>query len=165
MRAGKLITLSAVAVFVGGTSLATNVAAGETSLHSGSSMHGSSLNKGSGYKHHGIRHGAYAGASARELGEAGTGAGLGTQSPGTQERIARKREMMRSIPRLSNIGTDVRIDAVVPRSVRQAAAPLPAEVQRMHPRLRNDRAFRYRDQVVIVNPTTSRIVAIVKMPT
>jgi hypothetical protein len=34
----------------------------------------------------------------------------------------------------------------------------------MHPGFRRDRAFIFRDQVVIVNPTTSRIVAIIKTP-
>jgi hypothetical protein len=188
MRAGKLITLSAVAVLVGGTSLATvatDLAIGQT-LQSGSSMHGSSLNKGSApkkslsshmgpqktalvtgqqhsQKHHSIapsqRTGIYAQASTRELGATGTGA-----APGMQDRSARVREITRNIPRVSSVGTAVRIDAVVPRTVRQAAAPLPPEVQRMHPRFRNDRAFKYRDQVVIVNPTTSRIVAIIKAP-
>jgi hypothetical protein len=96
-----------------------------------------------------IRPGAYARASARELGEVGTGQGM--------------RAMMRDIPRLSNIGgMQVRIDAIVPKKVQQAAMPLPPEVQRLHPRLRRDRAFIYGDQVVIVNPTTSRIVALFK---
>jgi hypothetical protein len=182
MRAGKLITLSAVAVLVGGTSLGTDLASGQTSLQSSSSMQGSGLNKGSApkgslssrmgppktafagqqpsHRRQSIapsqRTGVYARAGTRELGEAGVSA---------EDRAARVREMMRNIPRVSSVGTNVRIDAIVPRSVRQAAVPLPAEVQRMHPRFRNDRAFKYRDQVVIVNPTTSRIVAIVKAPT
>jgi hypothetical protein len=176
MRAGKLITLSAVAVLMGGASLTTTSAIEHESLQSGSSAQGSSLHKGgvqhkplssrmgpqktafATHKRHGIgpsRSGVYARASAHELGEAGTGAGPGIPP-------MRMREIARSIPRISNVGTEVRIDAVVPRQVRQAAAPLPPEVQRMHPHFRNDRVFRYRDQVVIVNPATSRIVAIVK---
>ncbi len=164
MRAGKLTTLSAVVVLVGGTSLATDLAIGQ-SPHSTSSMQGSSLNKGS--ASHGRqsiapsgRAGAYAGASTRELEESSAGAG-----PGVQGRTAGVHEMKHKIPRLSSIGTALRIDAVVPRSVRQAAVPLPPHVQRMEPRFRNDRVFKYRDQVVIVDPTTSRIVAIVKAPT
>lgn len=180
MRAGKLITLSAVAVLVGGASLAMDPAVGGTPLTSGSSAQGSSPYKGSApqrslssrmgqqrtaltgqvQKRQGIapsqRSGSYARASERELGEAG---------PGTEYGTARTREIMRHIPRISSVGTDVHVDAIVPRSVRQAAVPLPIEVQRMHPRFRNDRAFRYRDQVVLVNPRTSRIVAIVKAPT
>jgi hypothetical protein len=171
MRAGKLTTLSAIAALLGGTSLAMNSAIGHTSLQSGSSMQGSSEPKKSlssrtgpqkttfaTHKRQGIgasqRGGVYAGASARELGEAGLS---------TQERT-HLRDMVRNIPRVSSVGTDIRIDAVVPRSVRQAAAPFPPEVQQMHPRLRNKRAFKYHDQVVVVNPITSRIVAIFKTP-
>ncbi len=98
------------------------------------------------------RTGAFARANARELGEAGLS---------TQER-ERLHDVMRTIPRVANVGTTIRIDATVPRSVREAAAPLPPEVQRMHPRLRHGRVFIHGDQVVILNPATSRIVAIVK---
>jgi hypothetical protein len=176
MRASKLITLSAVAVLAGGTSFAL----GHSSQQSGSSVQGSSsapqsivrgfeqkrlpgargqksaLHMGAlqSQRRRSIGTGAYARASTRELGEATTG-------PGPQERSGIT-AMMREIPRLSSVGTAIRIDAVVPRRVLQAAVPLPPEVQRLHPRLRRDRAFMYGSQVVIINPTTSRIVALFK---
>jgi hypothetical protein len=157
MRTSKLITLTAAAILAGGA----NVALAETSLQSGSATHGSAMSHKSQGLRHGIapsvRSGPYARANPRELGEAGNGLHA-------QERERRHEMMMRTLPRLSSVGTELRIDAIVPRSVRQAAAPLPAEIQRMHPRLARDRAFRFRDQVVIVNPATSRIVAIVKAP-
>jgi hypothetical protein len=163
MRASKLITLSAVAILAGGTSFAL----GHSSLQSGSSVQESSgISQGSArgqksafnmstvqsQRRRSLGTGAYARASTRELGEVTTG---------TPERSGIA-AMMREIPRLSSIGTAARIDAVVPRRVRQAAVPLPPEVQRLHPRLRRDRAFMYGDQVVIINPTTSRIVALFK---
>jgi hypothetical protein len=173
MRASKLITLSAAIVLAGGA----NLALGKTSPQGASAMQSQggeqrkSLNARIGAQktaeagllrlHRSQRiapsekSGVYARANARELGEAGTGLN-------TRERT-RLREMVRDIPRLSNLGsTDIRIDAVVPKNVRQAAAPLPPEVQRLHPRFRRDRVFIYRDRVVIVNPITSRIVAIIK---
>jgi hypothetical protein len=148
MRASKLITLSAAAVLAGGA----NLALGNSLQSSTSKQGGSTLSHGS-MKSHNIRvpRGAYGRANPRELGEVGT------------ERT-RANAIMREIPRVSSVGTDIRIDALVPRHVRQAAAPLPAEVQRMHPRFRRDRAFIFRDQVVILNPATSRIVAIIKTP-
>jgi len=158
MRAGKLITLSAVAVLFGGA----NLALGQTSPQSDPSMQASGgLSQGNlrgVHKRQGIgpARGVYARANPRELEEAGAGLNA-------QER-AHLRNMVRDIPRLSSVGTNIRIDAVVPKSVRQAAVPLPAAVQRMHPGFRRDRAFIFRDQVVIVNPTTSRIVAIIKTP-
>ena len=165
MQASKFITLSAVAVLMGGTSFAI----GQGALQGGNSMQKSgSVTQGSGQQkfpgsqagsqkraslqsqnRHNIGSGAYGRAGTRELSEVGTGEGV--------------RTMMQNIPRLSNIGsTQIRIDAVVPKRVQQAAMPLPPEIQRLHPRLRKDRAFIYGDRVVIVNPTTSRIVALFK---
>jgi hypothetical protein len=111
MRAGKLITLSAVAVLMGGASLTTNSAIGHASQQSGSSAQGSALHKGgvqnrplssrmgsqktafATHKRHSIgppRSGVYARASAHELGEAGTGAGPGIQ-PMRMREIARSK--------------------------------------------------------------------------
>jgi hypothetical protein len=153
MRASKLIAISTVAVLIGGT----NLAIGQGSLQSGHSMPGSSMNKGSAHGselgHIGShRSGSYARATSREM-EAG---GLNTQE------LPHLRDMIRDMPRISNVGTDLRIDALVPKHVRQAAAPLPSEIQRMFPHFRQGRAFVHRDHIVIVNPITSRIVAIAK---
>jgi hypothetical protein len=154
MRASKLIAISTVAILAAGTNLAV---AGQSSLQSGSSMHGSITNKGS---MHGSdlgrvrshNHGPFYGrATSREM-EAGLNA---------PER-SRLRDVVRDMPRISNVGTDIRINAIVPKNVREAAAPLPQEIQRMYPRFRQSRAFVHRDQIVIVNPVTSRIVAIVR---
>jgi hypothetical protein len=159
MRAGKLITLSAVAVLLGGANLALGQ---QLSPQTGTSMQaGGRLSQGnlpSVHKRQSIApaRGVYARANPRELEEASV--------PLKAQERARLRDMVRDIPRLSSVGTSIRIDAVVPKSVRQAAAPLPIAVQRMHPGFRRDRAFIFRDQVVIVNPTTSRIVAIIKTP-
>jgi hypothetical protein len=152
MRAVKLIAVSTVAILVGATNFAI---AAQGSLQSGSSMHGSSIKKGSvhssrlgGTPSH--RGGTYARATSQEM-----------ESLNAQERT-RLRDMVHSIPRISNVGTEVRINAFVPRNVRQAAAPLPPQVQKMYPRFRQSRAFMYHDQIVIVNPVTSRIIAIVQ---
>ena len=91
----------------------------------------------------------YARANARE-----TGAAL------TPEQRARLREIVaarRDIPRVSNLA-DVRVNAVIPRSVRLAA--IPEEVVRIYPRFRRHQAFIYRNEIVVVDPVTSRIVAV-----
>jgi hypothetical protein len=92
-------------------------------------------------------------ANAR-AGERNAGAGLNA------EQRARLREILaarRDIPRMSNLA-DVRINAVIPRSVRLAAVP--DEVVRIYPRFRRHQAFIYRNQMVVVDPLTSRIVAV-----
>jgi Protein of unknown function (DUF1236) len=61
------------------------------------------------------------------------------------------------IPRASNL-SDVRVNAVIPRGVRLAGVP--EELSRVYPRFRRDRAFIFRDKIVIVDPATSRIVAL-----
>ena len=159
MRASKLITLSAVAALMGGANFAAAATAPQsgTAPQGGSTMHGANSPH-----HHGIgalsQGGVYGRANPREIEESDTGLSA-------QERM-RTHKIMREIPRLSNIGgTDLRIGGLVPHGVRQAAGPLPIEVQHMHPRFRHDRAFLYHDQVVILNPATSRIVALIKTPT
>jgi hypothetical protein len=75
------------------------------------------------------------------------------------EQRARLREILsarRDIPRMSNLA-DVRVNAVIPRSVRLAA--IPDEVVRIYPRFRRHQAFIYRNHMVVVDPLTSRIVA------
>src|SRR6266446_6587249 len=87
-------------------------------------------------------------------GNRNAGAGLNA------EQRARLREILaarRDIPRVSNLA-DVRINAVIPRSVRLAA--IPDEVVRIYPRFRRHQAFIYRNEMVVVDPLTSRIVAV-----
>ena len=86
--------------------------------------------------------------------ERNAGAGLNA------EQRARLREILsarRDIPRVSNLA-DVRVNAVIPRSVRLAA--IPEEVVRIYPRFRRHQAFIYRNEMVVVDPLTSRIVAV-----
>ena len=86
--------------------------------------------------------------------ERNTGVGLNA------EQRARLREIVsarRDIPRVSNLA-DVRVNAVIPRSVRLAA--IPEEVVRIYPRFRRHQAFIYRNEIVVVDPLTSRIVAV-----
>jgi hypothetical protein len=63
------------------------------------------------------------------------------------------------IPRAPSVAAgDLRVHALVPRGVRLAAVP--AEVGRIYPRFSRDRVFIGGDKIVIVNPRTSRIVAV-----
>jgi hypothetical protein len=91
----------------------------------------------------------YARASARETGAASTA----QQRERLREIVAARRD----IPRVSNL-PNVRVNAVVPRNVQLAA--IPEEVVRMYPRFRRHQAFIYRNEIVVVDPMTSRIVAV-----
>jgi uncharacterized protein DUF1236 len=79
----------------------------------------------------------------------------------SSEQRTRIHEMVlsrRDIPRVSHLGVDVRVNSVIPRSVRLAAVP--EDVVRVYPRFRRDRIFVYNDEVVIVDPVTFRIIAV-----
>ncbi|MCL2428836.1 MAG: hypothetical protein FWD12_06355 [Alphaproteobacteria bacterium] len=167
MRASKFIVLSTAALLAGSASqtfAASPATSGtqqtEPKGHVGGHVggHAGAMGQGQHYRGEAQTH-------RGEIHRDAHGEARGYVTTLSSEEQMRLREMVRDIPRLTHIGdTDIRIDGYVPRSVRQAAAPLPLEVQHMHPRFRRDRAFRYHDQVVILNPMTSRIVAIVKTP-
>ena len=150
-QASKFITLSVAALLAGGAG-ASQAAAASAYNESGMHHQQSRIHSERGHS----ERGAFGRGEFNETERTGTLSG--------QERM-RLREIVHEIPRLSYIGSsDLRIDGFVPRSVRQAAAPLPAEVVAMHPRFRKNLAFRYHDQVVILNRWTGRIVALVKTP-
>jgi hypothetical protein len=75
-----------------------------------------------------------------------------------EQRVRLRETARRELPRASHL-PEVRVDAVVPRNVQ--LAPVPGEIARYYPRFRRDQAFLYRDKIVLVDPTTSRIVAVV----
>lgn len=64
----------------------------------------------------------------------------------------------RDIPRVSNLDVDLRVNSVIPRSVR--LAPVPEDVVRIYPQFRRHRIFIDHDEIVIVDPVTLRIVAV-----
>lgn len=98
---------------------------------------------------------AQARASSRELGATAEQRLTPEQRQRVQEILAARRD----IPQATNLlPGDIRVNGLVPRNVRLVA--IPAEVGRIFPRLRRDRVFMRGDRVVIVDPTTSRIVAV-----
>jgi len=64
----------------------------------------------------------------------------------------------RNIPRVRNVDVDVAVGSVIPRTVR--LAPVPVDVVRIFPRFRRDRIVIIEDEVVIVDPVTFRIIAV-----
>ncbi len=94
---------------------------------------------------------AYASGSSQEMGASLNG----------QQRLRDIVSNRQDLPRLSRFDANVRINATAPKDVRLAA--IPQQMARMYPQFRGDRVFLYRNNVVIVDPTTSRIIA--KLPT
>lgn len=80
------------------------------------------------------------------------------ESLAPEQRMRLRETARRELPRVSHL-PEVRVDAVVPRNVQ--LAPVPGEIARYYPQYRRHQAFLYRDKIVLVDPTTSRIVAVV----
>jgi hypothetical protein len=64
----------------------------------------------------------------------------------------------RDIPRVSDVNVNLRVGGVVPRSVRLVSVP--EDIVRIYPRFRRHRVVIIRDEIVIVDPVTFRIVAV-----
>jgi hypothetical protein len=64
----------------------------------------------------------------------------------------------RNIPRLSNVNFDVRVGSVVPRTVRFITVP--EDIVRIYPRFRRHRIVIVGDEILIIDPVTYRIVAV-----
>jgi hypothetical protein len=63
-----------------------------------------------------------------------------------------------SAPRVDNVTFDIRVGVVVPRTVR--VAPLPVEIVEIQPAWRGFEYFLVGEEIVVVDPATLRIVAV-----
>jgi hypothetical protein len=78
-----------------------------------------------------------------------------------QKTTIRQAVLTGSAPRVTSVDFDVRIGTVVPRSVRLEVVP--AKVVEIHPAWRGYRYFVYKEEIVIIEPDTLRIVAVVQV--
>ena len=60
---------------------------------------------------------------------------------------------------MTNVNFDVKVGIVVPRTVR--VAPLPATIISIEPAWRGYMYFVYKDEIIVVEPRTLRIVQII----
>jgi hypothetical protein len=78
-----------------------------------------------------------------------------------EQQRSRIREVVvsrRNIPRVSNVNFDIRVGTVVPRTVRFVTVP--EEIVSIYPRFRRHRIVIVGDEILIVDPVTLRIVAV-----
>ena len=97
----------------------------------------------------------------------GIKAGRGWNGP-TVERVTteqkttiRQTVLTSSAPRVTSVNFDVKIGTVVPRTVR--IAPLPATLISIEPTWRGYMYFVYHDEIIVVEPGTLRIVAVLEV--
>jgi len=78
-----------------------------------------------------------------------------------EQQRSRIREVVvsrRNIPRVSNVNFDIRVGTVVPRTVRFVTVP--EDIVRIYPRFRRHRIVIVQEEILIIDPVTYRIVAV-----
>jgi uncharacterized protein DUF1236 len=75
-----------------------------------------------------------------------------------QKTTIRQTVLTSSAPRVTNVNFDIKVGTVVPRTVR--IAPLPATIISIEPDWRGYMYFVYNDEIIVVEPRTLRIVAV-----
>jgi hypothetical protein len=75
-----------------------------------------------------------------------------------QKTTIREKVLTSSAPRVSTVDFDVRVGTVVPRTVR--IEQVPATLVEIRPEWRSYRYFVYKDEIIIIEPDTLRIVAV-----
>jgi len=78
-----------------------------------------------------------------------------------QKSTIRRTVLTGSAPRVTNVNFDIRIGTVVPRTVR--VAPLPVTLIEIEPEWRGYMYFVYNDEIIVVEPSTLRIVAVLEV--
>jgi Protein of unknown function (DUF1236) len=99
--------------------------------------------------------------SGTQQGQAGQ-AGGGAQAPLSTEQRTQIRQTVMQVgdaPRVSSVNFSLSVDTVVPRTVKYV--PLPSRVVEIYPAWRGYHFFIVGDQIVIVEPGSLRIVAVI----
>ena len=78
-----------------------------------------------------------------------------------QKTTIRSRVLTNAAPRVTNVNFDIRVGTVVPRTVR--VAPVPLTLVEIEPTWRGYMYFVYADEIIIVEPRTLRIVAVLEV--
>jgi len=78
-----------------------------------------------------------------------------------QKTTIRRTVLTGSAPRVTNVNFDIKVGMVVPRTVR--IAPLPVTLIEIEPEWRGYMYFVYNDEIIVVEPGTLRIVAVIEV--
>ncbi len=78
-----------------------------------------------------------------------------------QRTTIRQTVLTSSAPRVTNVNFDIKVGTVVPRTVR--VAPLPVTLIEIQPSWRGYMYFVYNDEIIVVEPGTLRIVAVLEV--
>ena len=101
------------------------------------------------------------GGSKQGTAQRGTGGGSNVSLTTEQKTKIRQTVLTSSAPRVTRVDFDVRVGTVVPRTVR--VAPLPATIIEIEPQWRGYMYFVYNDEIIVVEPGSLRIVAVLEV--
>jgi hypothetical protein len=79
----------------------------------------------------------------------------------TEQKTTIRNTVITSGPKVSSVNFAVKVGIVVPRTVR--VAPVPATLVEIQPAWRGYMYFIYEDEIIIVEPRTLRIVAVLEV--
>jgi hypothetical protein len=79
----------------------------------------------------------------------------------TEQKTTIRNTVISSGPKVSNVNFDIKVGVVVPRTVR--IAPVPTTLIEIQPAWRGYMYFVYADEIIIVEPNTLRIVAVLEV--
>jgi hypothetical protein len=89
-------------------------------------------------------------------------AGSGAVNLTTEQRTTIRQEVLTSsAPRATNINFQVNVGTVVPSTVR--VVEVPPTIIKIHPQWKGYRYFVYNDEIIIVEPRTLKIVAVLQV--
>jgi hypothetical protein len=78
-----------------------------------------------------------------------------------QRTTIRQTVLTGSAPRVTNVNFDIKVGTVVPRTVR--IAPLPVTLIEIQPAWRGYMYFVYNDEIIVVEPGSLRIIAVLEV--
>lgn len=96
------------------------------------------------------------GSQSQTTGSAPSGGGVNLTTE--QKTEIRSTVLTSSAPRVTNVNFSINVGTVVPRTVRVVAVP--DTIVRIHPAWRGYQYFVYNDEIIIVEPRTLKIVAV-----
>ncbi len=79
----------------------------------------------------------------------------------TEQKTTIRNTVINTGPKVTNVNFDIKVGIVVPRTVR--IAPLPATIIEIQPAWRGYMYFVYTDEIIVVEPGTLRIVAVLEV--
>ena len=79
----------------------------------------------------------------------------------TEQKTTIRNTVITSGPKVTNVNFGIRVGIVVPRTVR--IAPVPVTLVEIQPAWRGYMYFVYEDEIIIVEPRTLRIVAVLEV--